>query len=357
MRVLFVTNIVCPNTVYLFNEIYKCAPDTSVLYTRKFSVGRNYDHFYAVTHPHRILKEFPIKNHLYFNYEVWTIFQRVRQADCIVIGQFSNPTYALCAVICKILGKKVIYWGEAVTKVAFEERPIFTSKLGLLLRQTVIRAYRSLIQEVWPIGEKCLLSLRKEGFKQPHKFFYYYSDLSVFFSARKVPVSPSKEFKFIVIGSLNHRKGFDLILEAAEMLTKQGFQFSFHIYGDGPLIEERSNFVYHGFKPHEEIVKELSHADAFLLPSRYDGWGVALIEALAAGVPVITSRNVGASEVIVEECDGIVLESLTAKHLAEAMALLIQKPRKSEQTGLCAQRLTAASGARDFLNNLHILTS
>jgi glycosyltransferase involved in cell wall biosynthesis len=140
-----------------------------------------------------------------------------------------------------------------------------------------------------------------------------------------VPVQPSREFKFIVIGSPNYRKGFDLILEAAEVLTKQGFQFSFQIYGDGPLIEERSNFVYHGFKPHEEIVDQLSQADAFLLPSRYDGWGVALIEALAAGVPVITSRNVGASEVIVKDCDGIVLESLTVDHLAKAMASLIQK--------------------------------
>lgn len=352
MKVLFVTNIVSPNTVYLFNEIYKSAPEVFVLYTRKFSVGRSYNHFHEVAHPHRILKEISIKNHLYLNYEIWTLFQQVRRAECVVIAQLSNPTYALCAIFAKMLGKKVIYWGEAVTKVEFEERPIFTSKIGLWIRRSVIRAYRSLLDEVWPIGEKCLLSLREEAFAQAHKFFYYYSDLSAFFNARNTTIHQREEFKFIFIGSLTYRKGFDLILEAAESLSQQGVKFSCDFFGDGPLREERSGFVYHGFQAHEEIVKYLCDADAFLLPSRYDGWGVALIEALAAGVPVITSRSVGASEVIVEACDGVVLESLSADHLAEAMASLILNPCKSEQTGLCAQRFTAESGAKDFLANM-----
>ena len=64
--------------------------------------------------------------------------------------------------------------------------------------------------------------------------------------------------------------------------------------------DTRARICYEGFRPPEELPKFFEESDVFVLPSRHDGWGVVINQALAAGLPIITSDMVGAGLDFVE---------------------------------------------------------
>ena len=62
----------------------------------------------------------------------------------------------------------------------------------------------------------------------------------------------------------------------------------------------RARIEYAGFQPPEELPRLFARADVFILPSRYDGWGVVVNQAIGAGLPVICSDAAGAGHDLVE---------------------------------------------------------
>lgn len=103
------------------------------------------------------------------------------------------------------------------------------------------------------------------------------------------------------LGRLDEAKGLSEIVEACRLLTEQGFKFKFACYGTGPDQEKffrrmRSvigeSFHYGGVVSGEEKVKALEAADIFLMPSRFEGLSLALLESMAAGcIPVVSDRG------------------------------------------------------------------
>jgi len=88
-------------------------------------------------------------------------------------------------------------------------------------------------------------------------------------------------------------------------------------------------------------------ADAMVLPTLYEPFGLVVLEAMAAGLPVITSTKCGAAELIVGEVSGFVCDALDEKALARAMRCLTEKQR-CRQMGLEARR-TAESHTLDVM--------
>ena len=75
-------------------------------------------------------------------------------------------------------------------------------------------------------------------------------------------------------------------------------------------------------------------ADVFVLPSRYDGWGVVINQALGAGLPVICSDQVGAGYDLVEEgLNGLKFRAGDEQDLAKAMQRLADQPEAIEPWG------------------------
>ena len=65
--------------------------------------------------------------------------------------------------------------------------------------------------------------------------------------------------------------------------------------------EVRARVEYAGFQPPEALPRYFAQADVFVLPSRYDGWGVVVNQAIGAGLPVVCSDAVGAAYDLVED--------------------------------------------------------
>jgi glycosyltransferase involved in cell wall biosynthesis len=138
-----------------------------------------------------------------------------------------------------------------------------------------------------------------------------------------------------VIGTVAHleeRKGLRYLLEAAGQLKSQGYSFKLALAGDGSLQQQLEQMAqslglaqevsFAGFI--SDVPKFLAALDIFVLPSLYEGLGVAALEAMAAGKPVVASRVGGLAE-LVNDCEtGLLVAPGNAQELAAAMAKLIR---------------------------------
>jgi glycosyltransferase involved in cell wall biosynthesis len=121
---------------------------------------------------------------------------------------------------------------------------------------------------------------------------------------RPRPEDPSASPRVLVVGRLSVRKGLDTVLEVARELHRAGDSTVFYIIGGpslwsdytGLLDDAPPNVEWLGQMTPPQIADALSTADALLQLSKYEPFGLTVAEALAAGVPVVATDEVGAAE-------------------------------------------------------------
>jgi glycosyltransferase involved in cell wall biosynthesis len=141
-------------------------------------------------------------------------------------------------------------------------------------------------------------------FPEPQTFSLpYCCNLDPFFALPRH--QPQSEVVFLFCGQMIRRKGVDLLLSAFTRF-EGGRLLLIGREADLPKLLEplhprvRSRIEYAGFQAPEELPRFFARADVFVLPSRYDGWGVVINQAIAAGLPVICTDQVGAGYDLVE---------------------------------------------------------
>lgn len=138
--------------------------------------------------------------------------------------------------------------------------------------------------------------------------------------------------RFLFIGSMDRRKGIDILLAAARRLTRKHVRF--HLTLAGPLSEAESTRLLHSALAQPELAAAVSYVgpvdidarqqllratDCLVLPSRAEGLPMTLLEAGAAGVPAIATRVGAVSDVIEHESTGLLCEPGDPGALADAM--------------------------------------
>ncbi|MBS0479502.1 MAG: glycosyltransferase [Proteobacteria bacterium] len=158
----------------------------------------------------------------------------------------------------------------------------------------------------------------------------------------------------VAIGRLSAEKGFGILIEAIASLD----HVKLRIVGDGPeraaltaLVDRlaltgRVTFV--GELPPEQVRGELRTADIFCLPSFSEGLPVSIMEAMAAGVPVVTTWIAGIPELAVDGVTALTVPPARADALADALRRLADDP-------VLGGKLAAAARAR--VEQLHDQTS
>jgi len=137
-----------------------------------------------------------------------------------------------------------------------------------------------------------------------------------------------------VIGTtavLEERKGHQYLLEAAALLKQKGQRLEYHFAGEGSQRERLQNLAkdlglkeevnFEGFV--SDIPKFLSGIDIFVLPSFYEGMGVAIVEAMAAGKPVVGTTTGGIPELVADGVTGLLVPPRNAQALASAISRLL----------------------------------
>jgi len=139
---------------------------------------------------------------------------------------------------------------------------------------------------------------------------------------------PADPFVFLYVGILERVKGLDILAEAFSKVLAGNRKVCLRIVGRGSAREELEQLVRKlelteavsilGYLDREHLLQEYQRAHAFVLPSRFEAFGVVLIEAMATGLPVIATRSGGPENIVPEQC-GILAESENAEALARAM--------------------------------------
>lgn len=134
---------------------------------------------------------------------------------------------------------------------------------------------------------------------------------------------------FIYCGRINMVKGWELLIDSFFEYTQQFGNAALVFLGDGedrPKLQQKINeygleqhVTITGFLNKTEIVEWLNKASVFVLPSYKEGWPIALIEALACGLPIVATNVSGANDMIFEGVNGYIVKSRTPVEFAQAM--------------------------------------
>lgn len=145
-----------------------------------------------------------------------------------------------------------------------------------------------------------------------------------------------------VIGTVGHmtrQKGYDVLIAAMPQILRKHPRTKFVFVGRGLLREKLEKQARElGVAPQirfagirRDVPGVLNCLDVFVLPSLWEGFGTAIIEAMACGVPVVASRVGGIPEIIEDGVSGLLVPPGRPAFLVEAVTRLLDKPRKMRE--------------------------
>jgi len=138
-----------------------------------------------------------------------------------------------------------------------------------------------------------------------------------------------RPLRLLYAGTITQRKGIVYLLEAVRKLGKES-GVELHIIGgiqgdDGPLKSYSDCFTLHGAVSQEELFIKYGEFDALVLPTVFEGFGLVIVEAMAAGLPVITTEHSIGPEVIIDGENGFIIPIRDVDALVNAISALREK--------------------------------
>jgi glycosyltransferase involved in cell wall biosynthesis len=275
-----------------------------------------------------------------------------RDRDLVVLNTMMSVT-AQWLMRVGLRGKPWVFWGERLA----ERAPGGTSKFeirnskfrdALHNRLTAPLHGAAAIVGIGSLAERQYA----QRFPEPrHYCIPYHCELAPFIEARR-PAREPGEMVFLFCGQMIARKGLDHLLAAFAGLAGRHPGARLLLAGreaelPGLLAalpaEARGRIEYAGFQPPEALPGHFARADVFVLPSRYDGWGVVVNQAIGAGLPVICSDAVGAGHDLVEEgVNGLLFPAGEVAALEACMERFLADPGLAARWGAASRAKAAA---------------
>ena len=324
-QITLLTQLTSPYQVEFFNAIASTGEcNLEVIYLTSRDSSRNWD-TPTPTHNHVILGDSPKMKQ--------SALIALERADLSVFNYYTHP-FALKAIRQRARsGKPWVFWGE---------RPGFyhLGILGECIRKILLAPLHQKKLPIWGVGRFGVEGYQNEfGKERPYANLSYYSNLERFENHPRAEHQGG--LRFLFSGSLTHRKGVDLLAQSFLSVSLKYPDARLLIMGTGELRSQMEKHLgsalnkaeWIGFQTWDKLPEFYAKADIFCFPSRYDGWGLALVEALASGLPVISTDQTGAAlEFIKPEENGWLIPAGDQKALSQAMlsALEMSEDRRLE---------------------------
>lgn len=262
----------------------------------------------------------------------FTLMLKKRKIDTLIINLPSDLKVA--GLAARLAGKiRVIYRrGSAI--------PVKSSTLNKLI-------FRYFINDILVNSEetgRTILANNPRLFSQENiQVIYNGIDLDEFDKQTGNPPYERKENEVILAtaGRLSKQKGHDLLFDSIQKLKQTGISFKLLIAGDGELRDElvhkasemglSGHIIFLGFL--DNIKPLLDSSDIFLFPSRWEGFGYALVEAMACRKPVVAFHTSSNPEIVADGKTGFLVKDFDTGEFAEMIFQLINNPHLRTQMG------------------------
>jgi glycosyltransferase involved in cell wall biosynthesis len=204
---------------------------------------------------------------------------------------------------------------------------LFFEMLSILLNKKVVA-----------ISESVKQSLKRYEFIPESKIFVLTNciDYQKFSEAAELRAKKNENSVIIgTVGRLEKVKGISYLLLAMKIILQRFPEAKLEITGGGSVLDELklltkkigiSNSVKF-FGKLENPIPNYSRMDIFVLPSIIEGFGIVLLEAMAAGVPVVATNVHGIKEVVLDGESGILIPPKNPEAIAEAIMKIIEQPQ------------------------------
>jgi len=166
-------------------------------------------------------------------------------------------------------------------------------------------------------------------------------NLSGFDYSKYIPESEQDPFIILSTGRLARQKGFKFLIEAAAKIVRKHPNVYFFLAGQGKLESElkkqiecsgiENNFILLGFI--EDIHPLLKNADVFVFSSLYEGMPNSILEAMAHGMPVISTNVNGVQELIDEGINGLTVPPGDSESLFDALEYVFSNEKELDKLG------------------------
>lgn len=231
-------------------------------------------------------------------------------------------------LVVSIHGMDIIQWDEPLTPPS--------RALGL-----VFRAADLIVAPSWRFLQRCSNVLA--SFPARRIAIHNGTDLPEL-EIREAARAGEAQAPFILsVCSLDEWKGLDILIRAMTLLRDAGETTPLVVAGEGPLRRELERLIAElglqqqvqliGQQSRIAVARLLSECTLFVLASRFEAFGIAVIEALACGKPVVGTAVDGILEIIEDGTNGILVEPEDARALAAAMSRLLADPSLRSRLG------------------------
>lgn len=333
MKVLFTSNLPSPYRVDFFNEWGK-ACDLTVLFERRRASDRDSNwladrarHFTPV---YLDMKEIGAEKSLGLG-----IVRRIRKErfDALFLTGYASPSVMLAIAYCRL--RRIPF--------LIESDGGLTKKDGLVLR-LLKRFLLCGARLHFTTADSHIEYLQSLGIKKERIVKYPFTSLRASDILDKVPTEDEKkalraslgileEQMVLSVGQFVPRKGFEVLMQAARSLPQGA---GLYIVGGEPteeylrLLDDKTRMQVHfqGFMDKETLKRWYRAADLFVLPTLYDIWGLVVNEAMAQGLPVLsTDQCASAKELVKQDINGRIVPAGNVEELAKALDALLNGGR------------------------------
>jgi glycosyltransferase involved in cell wall biosynthesis len=248
---------------------------------------------------------------------------RHRRRLHIVNGIWAEPAFAAALSVLRLTGAQYAVYAEAP-----DPRPTsghFKRTLKMTFGRWIARNARASVLAISHYARHFYSAL---GFADERIYEFGY------FRAGYVPSdngikSGKTGVEVFFVGQLVERKGIDLLVAAVQPLFGAYPELHLTLVGDGierAVLEQsvrdagcQNRIVFEGMLSSDRVRERMANADALVLPSRWDGWGVVVNEAFSVGIPVIVSDACGAADLVRHGENGYVFRSGDVQSLRECL--------------------------------------
>jgi len=260
---------------------------------------------------------------------IFKLYKNFKNYDILIGGLELFPSYS-AVLIGKIQRKKIILMNHTFLSEYIKKK---CSKQKCILHKILTIIINRFANKIVSVSIQSMKDLEKKFFLPKKKLTYIYNpiDLKEIKKLSKEPLEETYKSIFfkktiISVGRLDYQKGFDLLINAVSLI--KNLDFNLAILGQGEDETKLKNLTkklnldkkifFLGFQ--KNPFKFLKHSIFYVLPSRFEGFPMALIEAMAVGLPVIsTNCQSGPAEILKNGEYGTLVPVENFEELAEAI--------------------------------------